>query len=81
MAVDRRQKNAEWRVLDEAGRVYSGRYDASMLAVLMDIRDELQAMNRILQCPNFVGIPTTLRSIRRNTAKPRTRTVAKKGSR
>jgi hypothetical protein len=32
----------------------------------MDIRAELQTLNRLLHCPNFTGIPQTLRSIRRS---------------
>ena len=35
--------------------------------VLMDIRGELQRLNRLLQCPNFLRIPTTLRGIQRGT--------------
>lgn len=41
------------------------------VAVLMDIRDELKELNRLLHCSNFVAIPTILRTIRRNTTKRR----------
>ena len=61
----------QWNVAAENGDVHSGIRDGVMLAVIMDIRDELQRLNRLLSCPNFTAIPTTLRSIRRNTAKPR----------
>jgi hypothetical protein len=44
----------------------------------MDLRDELKLMraelvrlNGLLHCANFVGIPATLRAIRRNTTKKR----------
>ncbi len=44
-------------------------------ALLMDVRDELKAanlelqkMNSILNCPNFIDIPNILRGIKRNTA-------------
>lgn len=43
------------------------------LAVMMDIRTELQKLNRVLYCPNFTAIPGILRTIRRNTTKPRRR--------
>lgn len=43
------------------------------VAVLMDIRDELQRLNSLLYCHNFTGIPETLRGIKRNTMKPRRR--------
>jgi hypothetical protein len=37
----------------------------------MDIRDELQELNRRLRCPDFLAIPRILRDVRRNTAKPK----------
>lgn len=40
-------------------------WDHVTVEVLMDIRQELRDLNRLLRCPNFTGIPTTLRSIRR----------------
>jgi hypothetical protein len=45
--------------------------EQAQLAVLMDIRVELQTLNRVLACPNFQAIPQTLKRISRNTAKPR----------
>jgi hypothetical protein len=41
-------------------------WDYVKIAVLMDIRDELQKLNGILSCQNFTNIPTTLRGIRRD---------------
>lgn len=38
-------------------------------ALLMDIRDELQTLNRLLGCRNFIGIPDTLHRIQDNTYK------------
>lgn len=61
-----RHKNANWNLAENGLS-----WEAVHAALLMDIRDELQALNRLLNCPNFTGIPSTLRSIRRNTAKPR----------
>lgn len=46
MNIDRRKKNARWRVYKEDGTRYEpATYIASILAVLMDIRDELQLLN------------------------------------
>lgn len=58
-----RHKNAQWNLNE---KVQS--YEELNAAVLMDIRDELQTLNRLLACPNFVGMPQVLKQIRRNTA-------------
>jgi hypothetical protein len=58
-----RFKDVEWNLAAENGNCAS--WDHVPIAVLMDIRDELKSLNRLLNCPNFTGIPTTLRSIRR----------------
>lgn len=42
-------------------------------ALLMDIRDELKRLNKLLACPNFVAIPQKLNMIVANTAKGRRR--------
>lgn len=78
MAVDRRKKNSNWFVLNEQGQAYLGSYDHSHLAVLMDIRDELQTLNGVFRCHNALAIPNLLRAIRRNTAKPRKKRMARK---
>lgn len=39
------------------------------LAVLMDIRTELQRLNGILHCTNFLAIPSKLEKIRIATAR------------
>lgn len=73
MAVDRRKKNLNWFIANEAGQTYSsvqhGR-DGAAVAVLMDIRDELKQLNSLLGCSNFVSLPNVLRQVRDNT-KPR----------
>jgi len=62
-----RRKDANWILRENRdGTVVS---DDARLAVLMDIRDELKTLNALLSCTNFVGIPTTLRTIARNTKK------------
>jgi len=63
MATDTRQKNMTWSVRPDANGHYS--FDSARLAVLMDIRDELQKLNSLLHCANFTGIPRTLQTISR----------------
>jgi hypothetical protein len=45
MARDRRYANRSWQVVDEDGQFYTETSGAA-LAVLMDIRDRLDVMNR-----------------------------------
>jgi hypothetical protein len=60
----------------EPGR-YSANLDSWSYVALVGIHEELQKLNRLLACPNFIGIPKTLREIKRATnriptiAKPR----------
>jgi hypothetical protein len=61
-----RYKNAEWNVPEKPMT-----WVEVNTAILMDIRDELQQLNRLLACPNFIGIPRTLRAIDRKLAKKR----------
>jgi hypothetical protein len=68
--MDLRRKNMSWRVPRENGSVFT---DDAQLAVLMDIRDELQAINKRVQCQDTLLIPTLLKQIRRNTTKKRRR--------
>lgn len=70
---DTRQKDSNWSIGD--GPSYS--YDAAHLAVLMDLRDELKRLNRLLHCPNFIEIPRILREIRRNTTRRKRKAVKK----
>lgn len=66
---DTRLANRNWNVGGDDGKARD--WDCVKIAVLMDIRDELQKLNRLLGCSNFLSIPATLRSIRRNTHKLR----------
>jgi len=75
MAARGRFKNVEWDLANSQGNVFS--WEGVGFAVLMDIRDELQTLNRLLGCHNFVEFPSILRSIRDNTAKPKRRKVSK----
>jgi len=69
--ADRRRKHVGWAVADSAGNLYSSVKDGAMLAVLMDIRDELQRLNELLHCRNFLDVPHTLRRIDRRLATSR----------
>lgn len=60
--ADRRRKNVEWNIADENGGIPT--WDRVGIAVLMDIRDELQRLNSLLHCGNFIGIPHELRQLR-----------------
>jgi hypothetical protein len=64
--ADKRFKNTTWDLGDGKGNIDS--WEQAKMAVLYDIRDELQTLNRVLACPNFTAIPTVLRTIRRNTS-------------
>ena len=65
--ADRRRKNADWIPAEEDGSIPT--WERVNVAVLMDIRDELQRLNTLLRCPNFIAIPRKLEAIRRNTMK------------
>jgi hypothetical protein len=64
---NQRKANVIWYVADENGQTPS--VEHAQLAVLMDLRDELQKLNRLLHCQNFTNVPRYLREIRRNTTK------------
>jgi hypothetical protein len=72
MAVDGRSKDVRWRLnVSDQGTVST---NDAQLAVLMDIRDELQAANRTLNaierqvcCRNATAVPRILRKIEENT--------------
>jgi hypothetical protein len=64
---DTRRKDAQWLFPESNWNI-----DNAILAVLMDLRDELKAINRVLGCANFLRIPRTIDAIVENT-KPRPR--------
>lgn len=66
-----RYKDGDWQLPSAPGTTKIASWDHVKIAVLMDIRDELKQLNRLLGCPNFTEIPSVLREIRRNTAKPK----------
>jgi hypothetical protein len=61
--TDTRHKDATWSLPENPS------LDYAKLAVLMDIRDELKALNHVLHCVNFLAIPRKLDDIVRNTKK------------
>lgn len=76
MPLNTRHKNGQWNLpTNDNGAIAS--WDYVKIAVLMDIRDELQTLNRLLGCSNFIRIPTVLDAISKNT-KPK-RKAAKSG--
>lgn len=74
--TDTRMKNRQWQPAETDGRVPT--WERVNLAVLLDIRDELQTLNRLLGCQNFTDVPNILRAIQYNTKKPRKRKTAKR---
>lgn len=76
MADKKRFKNANWELpTTPEGHIES--WQGVQAAVLMDIRDELQNLNRILGCHNFLRVPSVLDEIQSNTRK---RTYKKKAT-
>lgn len=67
-----RHKNAQWNLPEPKLETW----EQAGIALLMDLRDELQSMNQklsVLQCHNFLRIPQKLDAIRRNTTKKKRR--------
>jgi hypothetical protein len=65
-----RYKDAKWNLLgdDTDSRVPT---DVVRAALLMDIRDRLDRLLRVIECENTKDIPNILRRIAKNTAKKR----------
>ncbi len=67
-----RFRDKKWNVGGDEEKSQNPTYDGAQLAVLMDIREELQAVRRILQCGSFTNLPFVISKIEKNT-KPRRR--------
>lgn len=65
--MDKRRKNSSWLLNMSPDNTCSN--EDARLAVLMDIRDELQGIRRRLDCGETLQIPSILKSIRANTSK------------
>jgi hypothetical protein len=61
--------NTDWMVLENDNGRYE--HDQVMKALFMDIRNELRRLNQVLQCPNFIAVPSKLDQIAKNTRKRR----------
>lgn len=67
-----RHANVTWNFpTTAAGNIAS--WEFVQIAVLMDLRDELQRLNRLLHCPNFIAIPRKLDAIHRKIPTQRRR--------
>lgn len=64
-------KNMDWEIKKGNLPNSVASVNEASLAVLMDIRDELQKLNSVFSCSNFVQIPQVLKDIRKNTNKRR----------
>jgi hypothetical protein len=67
--MTRRFRNVDWFANDKTKNIET--WERVGIAVLIDIREELQTLNALLRCPNFLSIPARLETIARNTRKPR----------
>ena len=67
-----RHKGLVWTLPDNLDS-----WDQVNAAILMDIRDELQMLNRVMQCRNVLRIPGILDSIAKNTFKPKRKKAPK----
>jgi len=56
--------NADWETPADG----SFRWEHVQVEVLMDIRDELRKLNKLLHCPNAVAIPRKLDKLDRRLA-------------
>lgn len=65
-----RHKDSTWN-LPEGTRTNSGAethcWESIHAALLMDIRDEIKALNRTFNCGNFQQMPHTMKAVRANT--------------
>jgi len=59
--------NIQWQTPPDA----QWRWEHVAVEVLMDIRAELQILNGLLHCQNFVDVPAKLDRIAKNTRKRR----------
>jgi hypothetical protein len=62
--ADNRMKNQRWNIGSPDSQ-QRWTWDQIKIAMLMDIRDELQSLNRLLHCQNFLAIPRKLDAIHR----------------
>lgn len=69
-----KHRNSAWSIwMDDQGK-----FDRDMVtrSILLDIREELRALNQVFSCFNFQRIPRVLDTIEQNTNRPRQRRLA-----
>jgi hypothetical protein len=72
-----RFENIDWDLPSAPGAPNKiATWEAAKIAVLMDIRDELKKLNRLLHCPNFMAIPRKLDAIHKELPTRRKKRVA-----
>lgn len=72
--ADTRKRNNSWVIATNADGTTPSSHAG--LAVLMDIRDELQTLVTIFQCSNFQQMPWDLKRLVKNTSKPKKKRTA-----
>lgn len=60
---------ADWDVTLWKNDDGTATHETLMVAALYGIRDELRRLNHVLQCPNFLAVPSKLDRIEKNTRK------------
>jgi len=74
--MSRQTKDWDWTIEPGTSGKYS--WEGATVSVLMDIRDELKSLNRLLHCNNFLSIPRKLEQIKLNTTKRKIRRKKKR---
>lgn len=64
-----RFKDVKWNLANDLRDYQIREHDDAILAVLMDLRDELKKLNLVFECHRFQRIPTVLDQIAANTTK------------
>lgn len=75
--MTRQFKDYEWTAVSPDGKHYVSVNYSQILSVLMDVRDELKRLNNVIQCHNFIAVPSKLDAIVRNTRKRKRPKVGK----
>jgi len=69
--AETRHRDVQWNLREEGTPTGDGRrsysYNHIQTALLMDIRDELKALNAVFSCHRFQDVPNKLDRIARNT--------------
>jgi hypothetical protein len=77
-----RFKDVNWDLPGDGQNNRVNTWEQAGIAVMMDVRDELKQLNRLLNCRNFLQIPWELYEIRkavqRKKRKPAKKSATKK---